>query len=337
MKASLHGWVRRWWAGEAGAAGKALSSLTAPAEWLFRLAVTRRNRRYDRGGAERVEGLWVVSVGNLAVGGTGKTPVSAWVARLLVDAGLETALVARGYGEDELLLHRRWNPGVSVVADPDRRAAARLARDGGATAVVLDDGFQHRALARDVDLVLLAAEDGLPRHLLPRGPFREPASALARAHVVVVTRRTAGADDARRLAESVAKAHPHLDVAVASLLPGGWRELGGAPASAPEGPTLAMAAVARPEAFAEQVAVATRAPTELVAFPDHHAYSEDDARAIRARAGGRTVVVTEKDAVKLRAFAALLAPVRVMVQALAWEAGGETLSERLTSVTAREV
>jgi tetraacyldisaccharide 4'-kinase len=112
--------------------------------------------------------------------------------------------------------------------------------------------------------------------------------------------------------------------------------LEGTPAAAPAGPTLAVAAVARPEAFAEQVEAATNAPTELVAFPDHHAYSRGDARAIRARAGGRTVVVTEKDAVKLRAFAALLAPARVMVHALAWEAGGETLAELVTSVAARE-
>ncbi len=337
MKAGLHRWVRRWWAGEAGPAGRALSTLAAPAEWLFRAAVARRNGRFDRGGATRVEGIRVVSVGNLAVGGTGKTPLSAWVARLLVDSGLETALVARGYGEDELLLHRRWNPEVPVVADRDRRAAARLARAGGAAAAVLDDGFQHRALARDVDVVLLAAEDGEPAHLLPRGPFREPMTSLARAHAVVVTRRTAGVDEARRLAARVGGEHPHLAVAVAALLPGGWQELDGTPAPAPMGPTLAVAAVARPEAFLAQLRTVTGGPAELVAYPDHHAYTERDARAIRMRAGERTVVVTEKDAVKLRAHAALLAPVRVLVQALVWEAGEGALTELVSSVAAREV
>jgi tetraacyldisaccharide 4'-kinase len=329
--------VRRWWAGHAGPAGRILSVLAAPAEGLFRAAVARRNRRYDRDGGERVAGLWVVSVGNLAVGGTGKTPVSAWVARLLAEQGLETALLARGYGEDELLLHRRWNPGVAVVADPDRRAAARLARRGGAGAAVLDDGFQHRALARDVDVVLLATEDGVPGRLLPCGPFREPISALGRADAVVVTRRTAGPEEARQLAERVARTHPRLPAGVAALLPGGWEDLGGGSGARPTGPVLAVAAVARPEAFAEQVLRVVGASTELMAFPDHHPFGEADARAIRARAGDRTVVVTEKDAVKLQRFAALLEPVRVMVQALVWEAGEEALAEMVTSVAPREV
>jgi len=336
VKVSLHARVRRWWAGERGWAGRFLFLLAAPAEWLFGAAVRRRNRAYDRRGGERVAGLVVVSVGNLSVGGTGKTPVSAWLARLLRERGAETVLLARGYGEDELLLHRRWNPEVSVVADPDRLRGARTALRGGAAAAVLDDGFQHRALARDADVVLLSAEEGPPGHLLPRGPFREPLAALARADAVVVTRRTASADEARRLAERVRAAYPHLLVAVVALLPGGWQALDGAPAAAPEGPTLAVAGVAHPEAFAAQVEAVTGVPTELVAFPDHHPYSDADAGAIRTRAGARTVVTTEKDAVKLQVRAALLGPVRVLVQALTWEAGGEELAELVTSVAGRE-
>jgi len=281
VKVSLHARVRRWWAGERGWAGRFLFLLAAPAEWLFGAAVRRRNRAYDRRGGERVAGLVVVSVGNLSVGGTGKTPVSAWLARLLRERGAETVLLARGYGEDELLLHRRWNPEVSVVADPDRLRGARTALRGGAAAAVLDDGFQHRALARDADVVLLSAEEGPPGHLLPRGPFREPLAALARADAVVVTRRTASADEARRLAERVRAAYPHL-------------------------------------------------------LADHHPYSDADAGAIRTRAGARTVVTTEKDAVKLQVRAALLGPVRVLVQALTWEAGGEELAELVTSVAGRE-
>jgi len=336
VKAALHAAVRRWWAGGGGAPGRILSVAAAPAEWLFRAAVSGRNRRYDVRGGTRVEGLRVVSVGNLAVGGTGKTPMAAWAGRRLVEAGVPTALLARGYGEDELLLHAQWNPEVRVVANADRVAAARDAVSHGAAAAVLDDGFQHRALARDVDLVLLAAEDGYPRHLLPRGPFREPPTALTRAHGVVVTRRTAGREEARTLANRIEREFPHLLVGVVSLLPGGWRELEGAPANAPPSPVLATAAVARPDAFARQVEGELGGIVELAAFPDHHAYSQADVLALRERAGGRTIVVTEKDAVKLRRFVALLGPVRVMVQALGWEAGEAPMSDLVTSVAARE-
>jgi tetraacyldisaccharide 4'-kinase len=110
----------------------------------------------------------------------------------------------------------------------------------------------------------------------------------------------------------------------------------GTPAGPPEGPTLAVAGVARPAAFAEQVEEATGAATELVAFPDHHPYTDAEARTLRGRAGTRTIVTTEKDAVKLVGRAALLGPVRVLVQALAWEAGEEELAELVTSVAGRE-
>jgi tetraacyldisaccharide 4'-kinase len=265
-------------------------------------------------------------LGNLTVGGTGKTPLSAWVARLVVSKGVRAALVTRGYGQDELLLHRRWNPGVPVVADPDRLAAARRARDAGADTLVLDDGFQHRRLGRDVDLVLLAAEDPLDGHLLPRGPFREPASALARADGVVVTRRTASPAQATRLAAIVRDRHPGLMVGIVALLPGGWTTLAGAPAEAPDGAVLAVTAVARPEAFASQVEFATGSPAELLAFPDHHAFTENEARGFRARARGRTLVVTEKDAVKLVDFEPLLGPARVLIQDIRWEQGEEALT-----------
>jgi len=199
-----------------------------------------------------------------------------------------------------------------VLADPDRVAAARAALAGGAQAAVLDDGFQHRRLARDVDLVLVAAEDALPGRLLPRGPFREPATALARAHGVVVTRRTATEAEAEARADEVAALFPALVPAArpgrVALVPHGWHSVDGAPAPAPEGPTLAVTAVARPESFAVQVEAATGAPIELLAFPDHHEFTPDDVKAMRARAGERTVVVTEKDAVKLQPYEAVLGP-----------------------------
>jgi tetraacyldisaccharide 4'-kinase len=307
----------------------------APLAWTFSAAVSRRNRAFDRDGGIRVPGIAVVSVGNLVVGGTGKTPVASWVARRLLDEGCTVAVVARGYGRDELLLHRRWNPDVAVIADPDRVEGVRGARTGGADAAVLDDGFQHRRLARDVDLVLLAAEDPFPGRLLPRGPYREPASALARAQGVVVTRRTAGPAEARALARRAAAAYPHVVVAVVALTPSGWQDLAGAPADAPRGPTLAAAGVARPDAFAAQVEAASGSSAELVSFPDHHDYTPRDARALRDRAGSRTLVVTEKDAVKLLDLAALVEPVRVLTQTLQWEEGEDALKKLVVSACGR--
>jgi len=277
----------------------------------------------------------VVSVGNLTVGGTGKTPVASWIVGLLEAGGRSPALVSRGYAADELLLHRRWHPGVPIVADPDRVAATMRARGAGADVAVLDDGFQHRRLARDVDIVLVAAEEPWPGRLLPRGPYREPPGSLGRADAVVVTRRTAPPEDAAALASRLNKEHGPFDAcAVACLEPGGWSELQGGAADAPEGPVLAAAGIARPEAFAEVVRRLLGVDVELVAFPDHHPYDRADVAELRARAGGRTVVITEKDAVKLAPLAKDLGPARVLELVVRWERGEAELKDLITARTA---
>ncbi|HEX2189501.1 MAG TPA: tetraacyldisaccharide 4'-kinase, partial [Longimicrobiaceae bacterium] len=188
-------WVARWWAGEAGVAGSALDAALAPAELLFRGGVAARNLAYDRGWlrAERAP-VPVVSVGNLGVGGAGKTPVAAWIAARLLARGLRPAVALRGYGDDEVQVHRELNPEVPVFAAARRVDAAREAAAAGRDVVVLDDGFQHRALARDLDVVLVSAEGWTPgRRLLPRGPWREGAAGLRRAGVLVATRKSADA------------------------------------------------------------------------------------------------------------------------------------------------
>jgi tetraacyldisaccharide 4'-kinase len=327
MKAGIHDWVRRWWKEEAGRSGTLASIVAAPFEMLYRAGVAARNRRFARGrGVETVD-IPVVSVGNLTVGGTGKTPFSAWIVRLLVASGAKPVLLARGYGQDELQLHREWNPSVPVLAGASRAPLAREAARRGASVAVLDDGFQHRGLARTIDIVLLAAEDPFPGALLPRGPYREPIHALGRAHAVVVMRRTAAWARAAALASTVRTSWPHLRVGVAALEPGEWRDLGGRRTDGPRGSLLAAAAVARPEDFRIQASEATGQHVPLVPFPDHHRYSERDARGLRARAGSRTLVVTEKDAVKLRTFDSILGPVHVLTQALRWEEGEDAVRD----------
>ncbi len=336
MSGGLHRLVRGWWAGQGGVAGRFLQVVTAPAELAYRVEIARRDRRYTRHGGARVAGLRVVSVGNLTVGGTGKTPLAAWVGRTLGELGARPALLARGYGRDEIELHRRWNPGLPVLADPDRLASARLARSRGADAAVLDDGFQHRRLARDVDLVLLAAEDPFPGRLLPRGPYREPIAALERAHGVVVTRRTASPAAARGLAEAVARTFHRATTATLHLAPAGWRALTGEPASAPAGPILAVAGIGRPEDFARQLTEALDGEVELASFPDHHEYTARDVEALAARAKGRTLVTTEKDAVKLEAFADRLPTVRVVTLEPRWESGQPDILALLRDVLKKE-
>jgi tetraacyldisaccharide 4'-kinase len=310
-----------------------MDAAAAPFEFAYRRVVGARNRRFDAQRGIRVEGLRVVSVGNLVVGGTGKTPVAAWIVRELAEAGASPALISGGYAPDEPELHRDWNPELPVYSARARVAAARAARRGGADMAVLDDGFQHRALARDLDILVLAAEDGAGGRLLPRGPWREPFDSARRADAVLVTRRTASRARAEAVLDAAAaRMAPGVPLASLRLAPGRWLDLAGRVADAPDGKVLAAAAVARPEAFQLAVAGLLGRGVDIVAFPDHYAFTTSDARALRRRAGTRTLVITEKDAVKLRRFPELLGAVRVLTQELEWEEGREALSVRLRAV-----
>ncbi len=333
-------WVRRWWRGEAGWPGRMASIALLPGEWIFRWAAAMRNRMFDAGllSAARVP-VPVVSVGNLTVGGTGKTPLVRWFVGALAELGARPAVVSRGYGRDEVLLHREWHPDVTVVADVDRRAAARSAVDEGAGVVVLDDGFQHRALGRDLDVVLVAAETSFPGRRLPRGPYREGARALRRAQIVLVTRKTASAAQAAVLARDIQSRHRHLTVARVRLQPGGWTDLDGAPTTAPGPGAVVVTAVAEPEsvlALAERVSEGRQASSfDLTAFPDHHEFTDIDLRRIVA--GGRSLIVTEKDAMKLRERRDVLGdtPVHVLTLVVRWEAGETDVRARLAGLVGR--
>lgn len=199
----------------------ALRRLAAPLAWAYGAAVARRNRRFDRGVGVRRVGIPVIAVGNIVVGGTGKTPMVAWTVRTLRGAGASPMIALRGYGSDdpqradEVIEYRDVLGNVPIAAGADRFATisamlgrAREANRGdaptGAPAaravapdvVVLDDGFQHRALHRDLDLVLVdRRRPCLDEAILPCGPLREPARALARADGVIVTHAD-GVDDA---------------------------------------------------------------------------------------------------------------------------------------------
>ncbi|MBI5364060.1 MAG: tetraacyldisaccharide 4'-kinase, partial [Planctomycetes bacterium] len=219
--------------------GGVVELLRAPA-CLFELAVRARRTAYDRGWLAGTKlPVPVVCVGNLTTGGTGKTPLVAWVVRELVARGFRPGILSRGYGakpgekNDEALLLERLCPNVAHVQDKERaRGGARLV-ELGCDAIGLDDGFQHRKLARDLDLVLvdatrpwgLAADERgrAVQALLPRGLLREPPSSLARAHALVITRCDAVTQaELARLQLELPRHAPGRGVAHARHAPRAW-------------------------------------------------------------------------------------------------------------------
>jgi tetraacyldisaccharide 4'-kinase len=300
----------------------------------FRGITAARNAGYDRGWlrAERVD-VPVISVGNVSVGGAGKTPFAAWLARRLAEWGRTPAIALRGYGEDEIVLHRELNPRIPVFRGKRRVEAARQAVAAGCDTVVLDDAFQHRALARDLDLVLIPVEGWEPRpRVLPRGPWREGLQALARADGIVLTRKSASAARAKQVAAELARLHPSKPIIRCALLPSRLVPLhGGAamPVEALAGErVLAVAALATPEAFIQNLRGAG-AQVEAAAYPDHHPFSADDARSLAARAAGRRMVMTHKDAVKLRDLLPADVDALVLEQSVTIENGADALDTAL--------
>lgn len=336
-------WIERWWGGELGWRGRALDLIFLPAELLFRAAVRLRGSCYDRGWfrSERVS-IPVISVGNLAVGGAGKTPVSRWLVAELLRRGERPALLHGGYAADEPELHRRWHPTIPVIVGRDRVVTAGAAQVAGATALVLDDGFQHRRLARDLDLVLIAAEGWTPRpRLLPRGPWRESPAALARADAVIVTRKIASAERAEAMRRELRRMAPDAVIAQVWLSPAGWcRGVGGGEAgvesvaTGPQGEVVAVTAIARPELFVENARSAGAQVAATLFFPDHHEFGGEDLERIRELAGGRPVVTTAKDLVKLGALDPTL-DLWVLDQEVVVEGGGDDLSGLLDRILTR--
>jgi tetraacyldisaccharide 4'-kinase len=326
----MHALARRLWAGELGGTGALLNAALAPAEAAYGAAVRLRARAYARGLLEvRRVSVPVISVGNVAVGGTGKTPVAHWLAVTLRARGRRPAVLHGGYAEDEPDLHRHWSPDIPVVAEKDRFAGAERAIGAGADVLVMDDGFQHRRLHRDLDIVLVAAErwDESPR-LLPRGPWRESRQALRRADLVIVTRKTATRQGAAAVADAVRALSPRLAVANVHLA-AGWRLPGAArPAGPPPGAALLVSGLAEPELFADSAALAGARVADRLVFPDHHVYAADDVARIRQAAAGRPIVTTEKDWTKLHHG---LGHERVwlLVQGVIIESGGETVTQLL--------
>lgn len=329
---------RLWWSDDATAV--IARTALAPLSMLYGAVMAVRGRLYDRGVLRtRPLALPALAVGNLSVGGTGKTPVAAWAASALAGRGAHPAILLRGYGDDEPLVHRTLNPGVPVLIDPDRVQGASKAAALGADLVVLDDAFQHRAAGRVADLVLVSADQWPNRwRLLPAGPAREPLGALRRATVAMVTRKAATPEAARVVAQAIARAAPGVPVAVAYLAPqdvcdasGGTQALASLAGRSP----LAITSIADPRAFAAQLVHAGIAP-RLVVYPDHHDFSEDEVVRLARDAGAAGgALCTLKDHVKLAPLWPRGGPPLLYVsQRVHIESGAEAVDAALTAVLA---
>ncbi len=294
----------RVWYGS-GAGPSLARTLLTPLAWAFGGVVRARNALYDAGiFASATPAIPVMSVGNLTVGGTGKTPLAAYLALRLRDGGATPALVMRGVGDDESRAYAELAPGIPVVVDPDRVRGVRSAAQRGCDVAVLDDAFQHRRIQRAVDIVMLSADRAdRPTQLLPAGPLREPFASLRRAALVVIARKAASRADAALIAERVRRSFPHLATVEVALAPAGLVSTRSDERRTMHGlkdqRVLAIAGIGDPTAFVRQLALHARR-VEPVVFRDHHQYTARETATLVNRASQFDLVVgTLKDAVKL--------------------------------------
>jgi tetraacyldisaccharide 4'-kinase len=307
-----------------------LRYLAAPLAPLYAAVVRARNRGFDAH-PERVQHLPVpvVSVGNLSTGGTGKTPLTLFLAEGLETAGWSNAVLSRGYGgrrdvdpmsveadsnpdqtgDEPLLMARRLGRNRVLVGRQRHAAALRaLSQRPELRCLLLDDGFQHRALHRDLDLLVL---DGVRRwgngRLLPLGDLREPVDSLARAHALVVT-RAARVQDRSKIEAWWAQHGSGGPIFWLDFVVGGLRRWDSSASTTLPltalGPAFAWCGLGHPEAFYADLLLAGQPWVGTHSFPDHHIPSPADLRRLQALAraeGASWLVCTEKDAVKLNA------------------------------------
>jgi tetraacyldisaccharide 4'-kinase len=287
-----------------------LQTLLFPLSVLYGAAVRLRTRAYEKGllRQKRLDGV-VVSVGNLTVGGTGKTPMVLWLAERLLAENKKAGILTRGYrghtsaagpASDEVrLLQSRLGDRVTFGVGADRYAQGRELARRGVEWFILDDGFQHLQLARDVDIVLTDATNPFDGgHLLPAGRLRESRAALARADIIVITRSNhAPAVEAIVRRESNAPifyARTQLDF-IRSFTDG---QMGGEVTAAQLGKAFAFCGLGNPDAFFSDLRDWGVEVVGSRAFRDHHKHTQkdDDTIAREARAAGTsTVICTEKD------------------------------------------
>jgi len=342
MQRSLHdAWWRLTTTPPSSFADHLLSGLLGGGALLYGTGVALKNQAYDRGWVRQATlPCPVISVGNLSLGGTGKTACVEYLAAKLLQQGLRVCILSRGYGgrsgrpywlrerqgqllvngepiaspdglpDEPQLLARRLS-GVPVVVGARREQTGLMAcEEFHAEAVILDDGFQHRRVFRDLDVVLVNARMPLGGGaLLPRGPMREPLESLARAHVIVITKADQSLELVAALQERLRAVNPDAVIATAVHEPDAVRDWAtGAPVELERlaaGRVALLSSIGDPEGFEQTVRGLDAAVASHAVFPDHYRYRAPEWERILRRAaasGAAALVTTEKDAVRLQPF-----------------------------------
>jgi tetraacyldisaccharide 4'-kinase len=303
----------------------------SPLGWLYGLATDLRNAFYDRGiFASHALGAKTISIGNLTTGGTGKTPLVAFVARMLADNGEKVCVLTRGYGrrnpskrvivsdgkevfvdfrtggDEPIELANRLIGKAMVIADRDRVLAAAFSREKfGSTAFVLDDGFQHRRAKRDIDIVCVDATSPFGNgEILPAGSLRERQSNLNRADIVIITRAdlVKNVDDLKGEIQELA---PNTAIFTSSTAFSGFHHLDDSTAFriTDMSQTFAFCALGNPSAFFDQLKNEGVSLVGERSFRDHYPYTQQDLDALTDDAtdkGAKVLVTTAKDAARLK-------------------------------------
>jgi tetraacyldisaccharide 4'-kinase len=297
--------------------GAPTSILLLPLSWLYRAVMAARRVFYEQGWLPSYRiNRPVIVVGNLTVGGTGKTPFVAWLAEKLTERGLRVGILSRGYGSSEATAPRvvepssawqqvgdeplllRQRTGCDVVVSVDRATGAELLAQRGADVIVCDDGLQHLRLARDLEIVVIDGARGFGNgRLLPAGPLREPPSRAALANLVVINGRPEHAS-ITRLPTSRDLPPVQMSLSPGRVLPVAGVRADRALESFRGQRVHAVAGIGNPWRFFADLRGRGLDIVEH-AFPDHHPFTAADLDFGDAQ----PVLMTEKDAVKCRAFA----------------------------------
>ena len=299
------------------------SLLLPPLSALYGAVTRTRLSLYQRGTFHTTKlDRPVISVGNITAGGTGKTPLVEWISKIIANRGQKVCILTRGYGrenpkrqvvvsdgatilatpdeagDEPYLLATKLLGSAAVISNIDRISAGRYAIENlGADCFVLDDGFQHLRIARDLNIVVIDATNPWGGgELLPYGRLREPLSGLTRADCAVLT-RCDQATDVESLRAELPELIQHRPVFLSRMQP--LRSL------LPTGPVAAFCAVGNPQSFFTQLHTAGYEVVLEKTYADHHAYTQQDVNHLlneAARAGGKELITTAKDAVKLRSL-----------------------------------
>lgn len=318
------------------------------ASWPYGLGVRLRNLAYARGWKRRHRAaVPVVSVGNLSVGGTGKTPMTEFIARYYRTLERQVCILSRGYGaeagpNDEALVLEENLPDVPHLQGADRAALAETAvEELESELLILDDGFQHRRLHRDLDIVLLDATDPWGGgHLLPRGLLREPPSSLKRADAIVLTRcDQVEANSLAKIRERLRRLAPNQPVAESTHQPQALVNAAGATESLDvlkQRSVAGFCGIGNPEAFRRTLTDLGSSVVDFRSYPDHHPYTREDVKALRERAktlpDDALVVTTQKDLVKLRLDQLAGRPLWAVRIGMAFQSGQADLERLLARV-----